>query len=544
MGPAATTATTWRAVHAALVRRPLDDLDAAELDRLADALFWIDRVDESLDVRRRAYRAHVDTGDDDGAAMAAWRLFYDHFLVGETAIANGWIARCRQHVGGADRSPEAGWMHIALADVAASNGDHPTRLAHARTATSIARASGDANLLAMALQAEGRALIAHDDHRAGVTLLDEAMVAVTNGELDPVYTGWVYCNVVSVCYQLADLDRADQWSRAALRWCDTLADGQMYPGLCRVYAVELHCLHGEWGHAETLAKRACAELTAFDPRYAGEAFYLVGELRRLRGDLDAAAEAYQRAHELGRVPQPGLSLSLAARGRVADAVTALRTTLPTSSPLPLPKAQLLSELIGLQLARDDVEAARGHLTELQDVARGSDAAVIDALAQGATGRLHAATGDYSAGYEHLHIGAQRLSRLDLPYEAARLRLAASRAAAAGGDRETARLDATAARAVFARLGASLDEAAATTWLDDLRTPPPPPPAAPGLSLREREVLRHLATGCTNRDIADRLHLSPHTVGRHVSNIYTKLGVSSRAAATACAYEHDLIDADV
>ncbi len=542
MGRAEATATTWQAVHAALTRRPVDDLDAAELDRLADALFWIDRVDESLDVRRRCYLAHMEASDDAAAAMAAWRLFYEHFLVGETAIANGWIERCRHHVGGADRSPEAGWLHIASADVAASDGDQPRSLQHARTATSIGRASGDANLLAMALQAEGRALVGQGDHRAGLTLLDEAMVSVTNGELEALYTGWVYCNVVSVCYQLADLDRAGQWSRAALRWCDSLADGQMYPGLCRVYAVELHCLHGEWSHAETLASRACAELSAFDPRYAGEAFYLAGELRRLRGDLDAADDAYLRARELGRVPQPGMALSLAARGGVAAAVTALRTALPTSSPLPLPRAQLFGELIGLELALADIEGARGHLDELQHLARRSGAPVIDALAEGAAGLVHAATGDHTTGYQHLHLGAERLSRLGLPYEAARLRFAAGRAVASGGDRETARLDATAARAVFVRLGASLDEAAVTAWLDHLQLPPPP--AAATLSLREREVLRHLATGCTNRDIADRLRLSPHTVGRHVSNIFTKLEVSSRAAATAYAYENDLIDADL
>lgn len=542
MDSAATTATTWRAVRAALSRRPLAEFDAAELDMLADALFWTDDVGESIDVRRRSYRAHADAGDDAAAAMAAWRLFYDHFLVGEMAIANGWIERCRHHVSEGDRSPEAGWIHVALADVAASNGDEPARLAHARTATSIGRMSGDANLLAMALQAEGQALIADDDQSAGVTLLDEAMVAVTNGELDALYTGWVFCNVVSVCYQLADLERAGQWSRAALRWCETLTDGQMYPGLCRVYAVELDSLHGRWSHAETLATRACAELTAFDPRYAGEAFYLVGELRRLRGDLDAAAEAYQRAHELGRVPQPGLALSLAARGRVADAVAALRRALPSSSPLPLPRAQLLSELIALEVVLADVDAARGHVTELQHLANASGAPVIDALATGAAGRLHAAMGDHFTGYQHLHVGAERLSSLHLPYEAARLRLAASRAAVAGGDRETARLDAAAARSAFARLGAGPDEAAASAWLDDLRLPPRP--ADTVLSVREREVLRHLVTGCTNRDIADRLHVSPHTVGRHVSNIFAKLGVSSRAAATAHAYEHGLVDADV
>lgn len=530
----------WRKVHAELAGRPLGDLDPAELGELADSLFWIDRVDESMDVRRRCYQAHAEVGDDAQAAMAAWRLFYDHFLVGETAIANGWIERCRHHVDESIGTVEAGWLHVALADVADSHGDQSARLTHAATATSIARRFQDGSLLAMALQAEGRALIDRDDHRRGVALLDEAMIGVTGGEVDPIYTGWVYCNVVSVCYQLADLDRAGQWCRAALRWCDTLSDGQLYPGLCRVYAVELDCLYGEWSRAEAMVTQACSELTAFDPRYAGDAFYLAGQLRRLRGDLEGAAEAFQRATELGRVPQPGLAFNLALQGRVVDAVAALRTALPTVGEWPLPRARLLIELITLELALSDIDAANGHLGELRRVADRSGAPVIDAMAQGASGRVSTAEGDHDAAYRRLHLAVEQLVRLNVPYEAARLQVAASRAADACGDRETARLEAAAARAVFVRLGADLDAAATTAVLDELRRSPRPRSDS-ALSAREREVLREVAAGYSNRQIADRLYISANTVGRHVSNIFAKLGVTSRAAATAYAYEHDLID---
>lgn len=536
----ATGTTRWRAVHDSLARRPLGELDAAELRQLADALFWLDRVDESIDVRGRAYRAFVEAEDDPSAAMAAWRLFYDHFLVGEVAPANGWIERCRRHVGDDDSVP-AGWLHVARSDIAAVDDDPAERLRHACAAVAIGRARADADLTAMALQAEGRARLAAGD-ADGVTLLDEAMVAVTNGELDALYTGWVYCNVVSTCYDLADLDRAGQWSRLALKWCDDVAEGRMYPGLCRVYAAELGCLRGTWDRAELLVDQACTHLTAFDPRYAGEAFYLAGELRRLRGDLDAALAAYEQAHGLGRTPQPGHALCLAARDRTTEAVAALRTALPGTSPAqPLPRARVLAELVRLEAGLGDLESAGAHVAELDDLARSRRAPVIVALADGARGRVLAAEGDHVAALRLLHRGADLLTQLDVPHESARLRLDASHAAAAAGDRATARLDADAAGATFERLGARLDAADAAAWAGELQRASAPSAGDHRLSGREREVLAHLAAGRTNREIAERLFVSPHTVGRHVSNIFAKLGVSSRAAATAYAYEHDLLD---
>jgi ATP/maltotriose-dependent transcriptional regulator MalT len=316
-----------------------------------------------------------------------------------------------------------------------------------------------------------------------------------------------------------------------------------------VYHVELACLRGAWADAEVEARRACSELVAFDARYAGEAYYLVGELCRLRGDLDGSDGAYGRAHELGRVPQPGLALSIAARGRHADAATMLETALPTST-APLPRARLLAELVDLEVGLGRVAPARPHVDELAALAGELRSALVLSLAEGAAGRLRDAEGDHRGGYELLHRAVDRLGELHIPYEAARLRLAASRAAGRCGDRQTARLEARTALGAFQRLGAEGDVAGVTAWLDAIdagRLDDPSGTARLGhgspLTDREIEVLRLIAAGSTNREIAAELHLSPHTVGRHLSNIFTKIDVSSRAAATAYAYEHDLVDAN-
>lgn len=535
--------SSWGALCAELDARPREELTGADLDRLADALFWLDRVDESIRVRGDAYRRHVGGGDDDHAARSSWRLFYDHFLVGERAAAFGWLERCRSHVG---PGATVGWLAIADSDAAAAGGDEESAMDRASTAVEVARRLDDADLLAMALQAEGRAHVRRGDRAAGLRLLDEAMVGVAAGELDPLYTGWVYCNVVSTCYQIAELERAAEWSDASMRWCDTLADGRMYPGLCRVYSVELAALRGHWDRADREAERACAELTAFDPRYAGEAHYQLGELRRRRGDLDPAEEHFALANELGRTPQPGLALLVAHRTTPAEALAGLRTARAGFVGAPLPHALVLAELCMLAVEADDAAIAGTAATELRAVAAALPDGVVTALADGAQGRVAAAEGDHESGCRMLRSAADELAARRVPYESARLRLAASRVAAAIGDHVTARLDARSALAVFERL-AAIDRTAATRWLRDLergsgRTElDGEPRTRTPLTGREIEVLRLVAGGSTNRQIAAELYLSPHTVSRHLSNIFTKLDVNSRAAATAYAYEHHVVD---
>jgi len=525
----------WSTVRVSLDDRPRSELSATELDRLADAFFWLDEPWTSSDVRREAYRRHVAGGDHDLAAVAAWRLFYEYHLVGEAAVASGWIERCAQHVETAGSGPAAGWIEIARTDLALAGGDVDAALGHARLARDLARRAGEPDLLAMATQALGRAEIACRRYDDGVRLLDETMVSVINEELDPHFTGWVFCNVISACMGLADLRRAAEWSDAALRWCGSLREGRLYPGLCGLYVVELALLRGDWDRADAGAREACEHLHAYDPRYAGEAFYLIGEVARLRGQHDAAVAAYDRANDLGHPGQPGRALLASALGRRDEALAGLRSALPDVAAT-FPRAQALAALVELAVAEGSVDEAVRAQGELEAVAAGSPGEVLSRLAEGTAGLLLAASGEPETGLARLRRAAADLRSLGLPYEAACFSRAAGRVARTLGDGETARLETRAAERAFHQLGA----------VDDLRTlidRPIAGPTAAGespLSDRELEVLELVAAGATNREIAERLHLSRHTVSRHLSNIFTKLGVHSRAAATSLAHERGLL----
>ena len=522
----------WRAIHDDLAPRDLSSLSAAELDGLAESLFWLDRPDASIEVLGKAFQAHVADGDHAGAAMAAWQLFYDHGLVGEMALANGWLNRARRHAEQVEGSSAAGFLEVAEADRAGWAGELDDAVAHAERAVGVGEATGDSDLLAMALLAKGRALMACGRFVEGFSALDEAMVAVVNGELAPLFTGWVYCNALSACHDLADLARAVQWSDAAMRWCNDLDDGRLYPGICRLHVVELTTWRGEWETAAAMAQQACDELTSHDPRYAGEAHYLMGELHRRTGDLDLAEEAFTRAHQLGRVPQPGLARVRMAQGRLDAAANGLRLALDPEPLAPLLRIELLAALADHHLAADDIDAAADVSVEMIDVAREATSEYLHALALMTQAQVLLARGEGVAACRCAGEASQQLQLLGLPYDWARARVVRGAAAQLIDEHDTAQMELTAARETFRTLGAEPEERHVDALLGD---------TTPSLlSAREIEVLRLVARGDTNKKVADELFVSEHTVARHLSNIYTKLGVGSRSAATAFAYEHSLI----
>jgi DNA-binding NarL/FixJ family response regulator len=521
----------WRAVHAELSARDASSLRAEQLDALAESLFWLDRPDESIAVRGQAFTAHVAAGDHAGAAMAAWQLFYDHVLVGEVAPANGWLERARRHAGQAEGSA-AGFLAVAESDRAAMNGAPVDALTHAERAVAAGQATGHADLMAMALQAKGRALVACGRHADGLAALDEAMVAVINGELAPLFTGWVYCNALSTCHDLADLSRALQWSEAATKWCADLDAGRLYPGICRLHVVELQSLRGSWHTAAEQARVACDELTSHDPRYAGGAHYLIGELHRMTGRLDLAEDAFTRSHQLGRLPQPGLARVRMAQGRPDTAVNALRLALDSVPTGPLQRGELLMALAEALVAAGDLDAAQAASAELASVAGEVASGYLVALSLSTEATVLLAQGDAVTACRRAGEAAARFQALGMVYDEARARAVRGAAASTIDERDTARLELSTALDAFERLGAEPDARRLSALLGE--APPSP------LSSRETQVLRLVARGGTNKQVAAELLVSEHTVARHLSNIYTKLGVVSRAAATSFAYEHALI----
>ncbi len=543
VGTTADTSSTsgaWAAVCATVEAMPELDRSPGDWDRFADALFWTDRVHESIEARRRSYQGHRDGQDDVAAALAAWRLFYDHFLVGEDTVASGWRERCRRHVGIAGDARVEGWLTVADADVLMRSGDAAAAVECAARAAAAGTTHGDADLHAMALQVLGRAEIAVGRRTDGLSHLDEAMVSVINDELTPLYTGWVYCNVVSTCHGLADLRRAGEWSDAAMRWCATLREGLMYPGLCRVYAAELASLRGDLETAESFARRACEDLLAFDPRYSGEAHYLVADLCRIAGRTAEAEALFIRAHELGRDPQPGLARLRASQGDVDEALAALQSALRPGPAAPLPRVDLLSAVVEVGGMAGATEAIRAAAGEIVSLGRDGDSTVLVAHAAAAAGTLHALDGETEHAIGRYRAAVDAFAELGCAPDEARQRLALGQACAAVGDAETGRLEISAAEELFRRVSATADAERAAASLRALAAPTDQAPSVSPLTAREIEVLSLVAEGMTDTEVADALVVSHHTVARHVGNIRTKLGVSSRAAATSRAFELGLL----
>ena len=509
------------------------DLTPEEWESFADAAWWTGRQDESIAARQKAYTGYADDGDDRRAGWMASRLCIEHFLRDEPAAGAGWLARSKRHAAELPDCVELGFMAMVEAIVLRFSGDPASGEPLAERATEIAQRFGDRDLLAMAIHTHGLILIAEGRVSEGVPLLDEAMTAVVAGEVSDYYAGAVYCNVIGACLEIADVRRAAEWAEAARAWSESIPPESPYPGLCRVNRAQVASLRGDWSSAEAEATRAVEQLMSSMPPLAAEALYETGDVLRRRGDLSGAEAAFERAHGLGFDPQPGLGLLRLAQGKVDAALTALRTAVAGPSGNRLRSARLQAALAEAALAAGDLDAARASAEEVDAIARASDARILEAAASTVRGSVQLAEGDGPGAVASLRHAAALWQELRLPYEAAQARMRFGLALRAAGDDDGARLELRAALAGFEKLGATRDAAVASDLLGG------PTELPRGLTAREAEVLRLVAAGKTNRDIAVELVISEHTVARHLQNMFVKLDVSSRSAATAFAYEHGL-----
>jgi ATP/maltotriose-dependent transcriptional regulator MalT len=393
----------------------------------------------------------------------------------------------------------------------------------------IANRFGDTDLLAMSRLGLGSSLIRRGQIGAGAALLDEIMVSVTSGEVSPIVSGIVYCAVIETCRELFDLRRAQEWTEALTHWCDSQRGLVAFRGNCLVFRTEIMELHGRWTDAMSEAEKARDLLLRPPPKpFAGAAIYEIAELHRLRGEFARAEEAYRQASQMGQAHMPGLARMRLAQGHVDQAASAIRRERDEAHDLNT-RADVLPAFVEIMLATGDVDAAREGAAELERVAAQLRAPILDALASEARGGVLLAGGDAHGALPELRRATSLWRELGAPYDVARVRVLIGRACRALGDAESAALELDAARRVFKELGAAPDLGAL-----DAR-----PKTSSGLSAREMEVLRLVAAGRSNRAIAEKLVISEKTVARHVSNIFTKLGLSSRSAATAYAYEHGL-----
>ncbi len=523
----------WPEAYRRLHGRDLDGLGAEDLEVLADAAWWLSRVEESLAVRRRAHASFVAVGDARRAGYNAWMLATEYGFIGKSALAAGWLTKARGHLADQDECPERGFVVFTRAELAAGRGEVDEALRLAQRTIGIGVRCDSRDVVAMGRVLEGELLIRRGEVADGLARLDDAMCDVMEGVLSELVTGWLYCIAVPICFQLPDLLRASEWNAAAMEWCAQLPAGTPFHGLCRVHHAELLGLSGALEQASTAAELASAELMDYHPNMAGESFYVAGELRRRRGDAAGAEAAFLTAHELGRDPQPGLALLRLSQGRADAAAAALRSCLAGGHWGLLDRARLLAAHTEVAVALADLEPATAAADELEAIADGSGATLLEAYAAMARGAVAVARENISLALERLRRARTLWLELRLPYEAAQARMLLAAACRAAGDDDTADIELRAARTAFAQLGARHDEGR----IDGLLAAEPVVPG--GLTPRQIEVLRLVAEGSTNREIADELVISEHTVSRHLENIYAKLGVSSRAAATTFAHTHDL-----
>ena len=524
----------WSDAFAQLSAAGEETLDLGDLERLAIAAHMLGRPDVATRLWERAYQAAVRAADPARAAGFAFHLIMGFGQRGDFAQAGGWHARAMRLIDEAGTEcVERGYLLVPAALQALDSGDPGRAFSTFEQAGAIAVQFANPDLAAMSRLGRGQSLIAMGEVERGVGFLDESMVAVTAGEVSPLNVGIIYCASIEAFQALFDFRRAQEWTAALTRWCESQPDMAPFRGRCLVFRAEILQFHGLWQDAVDEVRRAHEWLSRppIEPAL-GEAIYKRAELHRLRGEFAEAEAGYREASRWGRKPDPGLALLRLAQGDEGAAAATIRRALDEADGMTRPK--LLEPFVEIMLARGDLDAARKAAGELADLASRSSAPLLDAIATGALGATQLASGDAKSALASLRRAWGLWQRLDAPYESAKVRVAIAVACRAVGDVDTATIELAAARDVFDGLGAVTDVAR----VDAIGGAPPATPG--GLSAREVEVLRHLAGGGTNREIAATLGISERTVDRHVSNIFTKLDVSSRSAATAFAYEHRLV----
>jgi len=506
-------------------------LGAEDLERLATAAYMLGHDDEYLGVLERAHHAHLEAGEPVRAVRCAFWLGMNLLLRGEPGRSGGWLGRAQRLLDREGRDcAERGYVLLPAVVQHAAAERYDAAYDAASEAAAIGERFGEADLLALALHEQGNALAQQGRIEEGFGLVDEAMLAVVGGELSPIVTGLLYCSVIDRCQQAYALRRAQEWTAALTRWCEEQPDMVAFTGRCLVHRAEIMQLHGAWEDALREATRAGTRLN----RAAGQALYRQAELHRLRGEYASAEEAYRSASRCGTEPQPGLALLRLAQGHGEAAAAAIRRVAAETTER-LDRVRLLPASIEIMLAVGDVGAAQAACRELEELAPAVASGMLDAQVAHVRGAVDLAAGDPRAALAALRRAAAAWQELEAPHEAARVRVLVGQACRALGDEDSASLELETARAVFAELGAAPDVARV-----DALTGSGAGSDAHGLSPRELQVLRLVAAGATNKAIAAELVLSERTIDRHVSNIFAKLGASSRSAATAYAYRHQLV----
>jgi class 3 adenylate cyclase len=451
-------------------------LNADDLEALAEAAWWSGRADACISARERAYPLHLEADRRRRAALLALKLAKDQFEQRASAVGMAWLNRAERLLRDEPTGVEHGYLSRLQAVIAIEgDGNYERALDLAAKTLDIGTRFGDPDLMALGLHDQGRAMVAQGRVAEGMALLDEAAVPALSGELKPMTTGIIYCNLIGTCEGIADYQRAREWTDAAGRWCERQSI-TAFPGLCRVHRADLTRLRGAWQQAEVEARNAFEELRSFMVPYAAEAMYVIGETRLGRGDLLEAKDAFRQAHELGRDPNPGLALLRLAEGDVVAASAAIKRGLAAARQ-PLPRARLLPAQVTIALAAGDRATAAAAATELESTASTYATATLRAQALSARAVVSLVDGNAETAVRDLCEALALWQQTEAPYDEAKTRVALASAYQAGGDPDGAVLELRAAHATFARLGAALDERHATQLLAEAGDTGAPPAVA-------------------------------------------------------------------
>jgi DNA-binding CsgD family transcriptional regulator len=507
-----------------------EPLAPEDLEFLTMSLLMLARDDEAVATLERAHHLYAESGETLPAARSATWIGMNLAYRGLIGPATGWLGRAQRLIEAwPEQTAEHGLLLIPLVFQHEAAGDFVQAAAVAREAAAIGERFEDRDLFAMALHAEGHMLVKAGHVREGLALLDESMVVVTTQQLRPFVVGIVYCGVILACSDAFEVARARQWTQALTEWKEQQPELVAFTGRCLVHRAEILQLGGSWADALEHARLAGRRFMETRNPAVGVAHYRQAELLRLQGEFAAAAEAYREASRFGWEPQPGLAQLRLAQGKTEAALAAIRRANAEVTE-PLKRAALLPAQAEIALAAGEVEEARTACLELRELAKRYESAMLDAIVAHAEGAVALAQGDAPSALARLRRAQRIWLELDAPYEVARTRELIAKACAALGDDEAGMLELEAAAELFERLGAAHDLARVSSRSG----------ARHGLSERELEVLRLVASGKSNREVASTLVISEHTVARHLQNIYVKLRVSSRGAAAAFAFEHKLV----
>lgn len=524
----------WVQAYRALSDHEDDDLSADDFRALATTAYLLGRRNDCVQALQRAYQGYLARGDVPAAVRTAHALIATLWQDGEIAVGSGWLARAGRELDVlAEDVVERGYLLERTTLGHVMRGEFAEAAAIAPRVTEYGRRFADPDLTAIGLQTEGRLRIYGGEVADGLRLLDEAMVAVLAGEVSPIFSGVIYCSAIEACQEISDLGRAGEWTHALTTWCDAQPGLVAFTGQCAVHRGQLMRLHGAYDDAVAELQRAAERYAAAggDPA-VGLAHYERAEVHRLRGEHTAAEDAYEQAAERGHPAQPGRALLWSQRGRGDAAASAIHRLLAEWQD-PVHRSEALPAAVEVLVDHGGVDEAAALAGELRGIADAFGCTALLAAAGRAEATVALARDEAEACLAAARAAATAWGGLSAPYEVARCRVLIGRALRLLGDEETAAADLAAARATFAGLGAAPAEREAAALLGGTEAPA-------GLSAREVEVLRLVAAGRSNAEIANELVLAEKTVARHLSNIFAKLDVGSRTAAAAFAYEHDLV----